>query len=154
MQIHWSTAVTAGIISSLAIVVFMIIIPRIVGVGPVDIIHDMGVAFSTQSPHLAGMFFITLMGIFWAALFAVLYSMLPGNYMSKGIVFGLLVGLFSLSVLPNIMSSLDNMIGSPNQYVVIPFQMNTQTMTTIAAYIVFGLAMAWSYRPTGRNTPV
>lgn len=147
MRITWGSTITAGITASVAVVLFLVLIPQLLGMGAIDITRDMGMAFSTSSPYVAGSIFMAMMGIVWAALFRNVYNSLPGNYLSKGIIFGMLVGLFSLAVLPNLMTTLDAMIGTPNQYTASPFILNNTAIVTLLAYMAFGLTLAWSYNP-------
>lgn len=152
MRITWGSMITAGITASVAVVLFMVLIPQILGMGAVDITRNLGIAFSSTSPHIAGTVFLALLGIFWAMIFSVVYNSIPGNYVAKGALFGIVVGLFSMSVLPNIMSVLDNIFGAPNQYLAPAFALNINGMVTMLAYVTFGLIMAWSYRPAESTT--
>jgi hypothetical protein len=147
MRMTWGSTITAGITASVAVVVFLILIPQLIGMGAVDITKELGNAFSTQSPHVAGGIFLALMGIVWATLFSAVYNTLPGTYLTKGMLFGLIVGLFSLAVLPNIMTTLNGMFGAQGAYTAAQFVFNAQAMVTIIAYMVFGLTLAWNYRP-------
>jgi len=148
MRLTLSSVITAGITASVVVVLFLMIIPKLIGLGTMDITHDIGLAFSAQSPHIAGALFLALVGIIWAAIFSVLYNAIPGGYFVKGTIFGLVVGFFSLTVMPNLLVSLGGLIGSASQYAVTPFTMNIHTILTLIAYVVFGLTMAWTYRPT------
>jgi hypothetical protein len=148
MRTTWTTTISAGITASLAIVLFMVLIPQLLGLGTIDITKDLGTAFSTSSPHLAGAVFLAALGIIWSAVFGVLYNSLPGNAITKGAIFGLIVGLFSQSVMPNIMTTLDGIFGATGAYTATAFTLDTTTIVTLVAYVVFGLTLALSTKPS------
>lgn len=147
MQINWRSSITAGILASIAIVLFMNIIPGLMGMGRIDIIRELGNAFNASSPYVAGSVCLAVLGIIWASVFSVLYNSLPGNYLTKGAVYGVIVGLFSLAILPNIMSTVDGLFGAPNEYSVVRFALNPQAIVTIVAYVVYGVTLAITNRP-------
>lgn len=148
MRISWGSIVTAGITASVAVILFLFLIPQIMGMGVIDITSDLGGAFSTQSPHVAGAVFLAMYGIFWAIVFSAVYNRLPGTYLTKGMIFGLMVGLISLAVLPGIMGMLNGIISPQITYEASASAMNIQAMLTLIAYMVFGLVLSWSYRPS------
>jgi len=150
MRLTLSSVVSAGITASVVVVLFLMIVPKLIGMGEMDVTRDVGLAFSTHSPHLAGAIFLALVGIVWAVIFSVLYNMIPGGYFLKGTIFGLLVGFFSLMVMPKLLVSVGSMIGT-NQYSMTPFSINIHAVITLIAYIIFGLTMAWSYRHPGHK---
>jgi hypothetical protein len=147
MRMTWGSTITAGITASVAIVIFMVLIPQLLGLRAIDITGEMGAAFSSSSPHMAGAIFLALMGIVGAGIFGIFYNSLPGNYVTKGALFGLMVGLFSLAVLPNIITTLSGIIGATGQYAAIPLSLNATALVSLIAYVIFGLILAWNYRP-------
>jgi hypothetical protein len=147
MRLTLSSVVSAGITASVVVVLFLMIVPKLIGLGEMDITRDIGLAFSTHSPHLAGAIFLALAGILWAVIFSVIYNVIPGSYFLKGSVFGILVGLFSLMIMPKLLTSMGSMIGT-NQYSAMPVSVNIHAVITLIAYVIFGLTMAWSYRPS------
>lgn len=148
MRILSISTLTAGVLASIAVIVFMNIIPPILGLGITDITRDLGLAFSSNSPHVAGGIFLAMMGMLWATVFSAVQSNLPGNYLMKGSIYGLFVGVFSLVVLPMVMTTLDGIFGAPNQYIVTQFSMNSQALASVIAYVVFGVVLAITTRPS------
>lgn len=147
MRITWGSAITAGITASVAIVLFTFLISKFLGLAAIDITRDLGAAFSAKSPYLVGSMVLAFLGVFWAALFALLYHRIPGNAVSKGMVYGLIVGVLSLSVLPKVLVTMNTIVGASTPYLATPFSFNQQTIITLVAYMVFGITLAWSYRP-------
>ncbi len=148
MRINWGPTVTAGITASAAIVIFMIVIPQIMGMGMIDVTRDMGNVFNQGSPYIAGAVALSILGIVWAMVYSSIQSLLPGNYISKGLVYGVIVGLFSMVLLPQIIESMHGMISGLGSYEAIPFSMNLQTLIALTAYMAFGIVLALNL-----NTP-
>jgi hypothetical protein len=153
MRITWTT-ISAGIMASIAVVLFMMIIPQILGMGTIDLTGDVGRAFSTQAPHVAGSIFLAVIGIIWSSIFASVYNSLPGNNLMKGGIYGIMVGLFSLIIMPNIITTLATIVGSSSQYSATQFGMDTTSLVTMLAYMMFGVTLALTYRPTETSTNV
>lgn len=147
MRMTWGTTITAGLTASVATVVFSMLIPQLLGMGSIDIIQNMGSAFNSQSPYFAGSIFMAMLGIVWASVFNMTYEKIPGNAILKGVIFGLFVGMFSMIILPSIMSVLDGLFGDPNGYTASAFGINNQMVVTMMAYMVFGIVMAFNLRP-------
>ncbi len=137
----------AGIMASAAVILFMLFVPPILGMNAIDIAKEVGTAFSSNSPHTAGVSFLALISIVWAAVFGVAYPMLPGTTIIKGAVFGLIVGAFSVTVLPTVITVLDGIFGAANQYTQPAMALDVQLIMTLAAYVVFGIILATTCKP-------
>lgn len=140
--------VTAGVMATMAVVVMLWFLPQIMGNMPINITHDIGVAFSTKQPYVAGGAFLLALGVFWAAVYGAINTYLPGNTMTKGIVFGFLVGLVSISMQPYLVGLMDNMIGAANQYTMPQSTWTPEVLMTIVGYVGFGIVMTMIYRNT------
>lgn len=154
MRVVTGSTITAGITASVAVAAFMLVIPRIIGMAAIDITHDIGMAFNSQSPYLAGAIFLAALGVLWASLFGVFYNRIPGSSITKGAIFGIIVGLFSLSVIPNIMNSIDTVIGMSNQYPVTDLALNAQVIVMMLAYMVFGVVLSLNHRPADTTSNI
>ncbi len=147
MRITWGSILTAGITASVAVVLFLIVVPQLLGMGAIDLAGDLGAAFGTQSPHIAGGIFLAIIGTIWATVFAVLYSRIPGNYLTKGTLFGIVVGIFTLMIQPNLMTTLNGMLGTSGEVLAADMGVNSQAAIMLLGYVFFGLTLSWSYRP-------
>jgi len=140
--------VTAGLIATVSVVTLLWFIPQMVGNPPINITHDIGLAFSTKQPYFAGSLFMMALGIFWASIYGAIQTNLPGNTLTKGIVFGFLVGLVSISMQPYLVGLMDNMIGASNQYTIPQSTWSPEVLMTILGYVGFGVVMTAIYRNT------
>lgn len=140
--------VTAGLVATLSVIGLLWFMPQLMGNTPINITQDIGVAFSVKQPYFAGSVFLLALGIFWAAVYGAIQTYLPGNVITKGIVFGFLVGLVSISMQPYLLGLMDNMIGDANQYIMPQTTWTPEVLMTILGYVGFGIVMTAIYRNT------
>ncbi len=148
MRINWGPTILAGLSATIAVVLFLMFIPQILGMASIDITQNVGMAINQASPHIAGAIFMGVFGVFWAAVFTVVYGILPGNYLVKGTIYGVFVGLFSLAVLPTLMTAISGILGAQGYVDNTQLAVNTQALVTVVAFVVYGIILTKSYQAT------